>query len=158
MLCISLTTSLLCPCWILYPWCNYLVLLYRLSVGHANDTLHWVYLLACPNVHSLCEWSLWSLFIVIVHFWSSRALLLYSILLYFILLDRIVLTPYAFQGFCLQWSYCVVVFRKYLSYSSRASQILKLGVSEFCSTVPNSHVKSRVCFRVLSRNNQMERL
>ena len=63
-----------------------------------------------------------------------------------------------FQGFCLQWSYCVVVFRKYLSYGSRASQILELGKSEFCSTVPNSHVKSRVCFRILSRNSQRERL
>ena len=30
-------------------------------------------------------------------------------------------------------------------YGSRASQILELGVSEFCSTIPNSHVKSRVC-------------
>ena len=39
-------------------------------------------------------------------------------------------------------------------YGSRASQILELGVSEFCSTVPNSYVKSRVCFRVLSWNSQ----
>ena len=31
------------------------------------------------------------------------------------------------------------------SYDSRASQFLELGVSELCSTVPNSHVKSRVC-------------
>ena len=44
------------------------------------------------------------------------------------------------------------------SYSSRASQILELGASEFCSTVPNSHVKSRVYFRVLSRNSQRGRL
>ena len=44
------------------------------------------------------------------------------------------------------------------SYGSRASQILELGVSEFCSTVPNSHVKSRVCFRVLSWNSQRGRL
>ena len=27
-------------------------------------------------------------------------------------------------------------------------------MSEFCSTVPNSYVKSKVCFRVLSRNSQ----
>ena len=39
------------------------------------------------------------------------------------------------------------------SYSSRATYILELGVSEFCSTVPNSHVKSRVYFRVLSWNS-----
>ena len=44
------------------------------------------------------------------------------------------------------------------SYDSRASQILELGVSEFCSTIPNSHVKSRICFRVLSRNSQRGRL
>ena len=43
-------------------------------------------------------------------------------------------------------------------YGSRVSQILELGVSEFCSTVPNSHVKSRVCFRILSRNSQRRRL
>ena len=44
------------------------------------------------------------------------------------------------------------------SYGLRASQILELGASEFCSTVLNSHVKSRVCFRVLSRNSQRGRL
>ena len=35
------------------------------------------------------------------------------------------------------------------SYDLRASQILELGVNGFCSTVSNSHIKSRVCFRVL---------
>ena len=44
------------------------------------------------------------------------------------------------------------------SYDSSASQLLELGVSEFCSTVPNSHVKSRVYFRVLSWNSQRGRL
>ena len=44
------------------------------------------------------------------------------------------------------------------SYGLRATQILKLGVSEFCSIVPNSLVKSRVCFRALSRNSQKGRL
>ena len=44
------------------------------------------------------------------------------------------------------------------SYDPRASQILELGVSEFCLTVPNSHVKSRVCFRALSQNSQRGRL
>ena len=55
-------------------------------------------LLVCmSDVHSLSEWSLWSLFIVIVRFWSSHALLLHSFLL-----DRIMLTLYAFQVFCLR--------------------------------------------------------
>ena len=41
---------------------------------------------------------------------------------------------------------------------SRVTQILELGVSEFCSIVPNLHVKSRVCFKVLSWNSQKGRL
>ena len=53
---------------------------------------------------------------------------------------------------------CCCVSRDTCSYDSRASQILELGVSKFCSTVPNSHVKSGVCFRVLSRNSQRGRL
>ena len=44
------------------------------------------------------------------------------------------------------------------SYDSRAPQFLELGVSELCSTVPNSHVKSKVCFRVLSQNSQKGRM
>ena len=40
---------------------------------------------------------------------------------------------------------CCCVSRDTCSYDLRASQILELGVSELCSTVPNSHVKSRVC-------------
>ena len=44
------------------------------------------------------------------------------------------------------------------SYGSRTTHILELGVSEFCSTIPNSLVKSRVCFRVLSWNSQKGRL
>ena len=43
-------------------------------------------------------------------------------------------------------------------YGSRDSQILELGVSEFCLIIPNSHVKSRVCFRVLSQNSQRGKL
>ena len=46
---------------------------------------------------------------------------------------------------------CCCVSGVTYSYDSRAYQILELGVSEFCSTVPNSHIKFRVCFRVLSR-------
>ena len=53
---------------------------------------------------------------------------------------------------------CFCFSRNTCSYGSKASQNLELGVSEFCSTVPNSHVKSRVCFRILSRNSQRGRL
>ncbi len=75
------------------------------------------------------------------------------------LLDHILPVSYAFYNFLLTMImvYCCVS-GVLCSYDSSASQLLELGVSEFCSTVPNSHVKSRVCFRVLSRNSQRGRL
>ena len=78
--------------------------------------------------------------------WLSHDLLLNSILF-----DHIVLASYALQVFLhTMIMLCCCVLGDTCSYDSRASQILELGVSEFCSTIPNSHVKSRVCFRVLS--------
>ena len=54
-------------------------------------SLHVRMFIPCVNDHYE------SLFIVIVFVWSSHALLLQSLLL-----DRIVLAPYAFEGFYLQ--------------------------------------------------------
>ena len=70
------------------------------------------------------------------------------------LLDHIMPASYAFYAFLhtMIMVYCCVSGDS-CSYDSRDSQFLELGVSELCSTVPNSHVKSRVCFRVLSQNS-----
>ena len=121
-------------------------------------TCKWYFALSLLACMPECSFLVWMSIVVTIYsdcsFWSSHCLLLNSILF-----DRIVLAPYALQVFCIQWSYCVVVFsRDTCSYGSRVSQILELGVREFCSTVPNSHVKSRVCFRVLSWNSQRGRL
>ena len=79
-----------------------------------------------------------------------------------ILLDGIVLVSYAHMQFQVflhtMMILCCYVSGDSCSYDTRSYQILDLGVSEFCSTVPNSHFKSRVCFRVLSRNSQRRRL
>ena len=76
-----------------------------------------------------------------------------------ILLDRIMLASYALQvSLHTMIILCCCVSGDSCSYVLRATQILELSVSEFCSTVPNSHVKSRVCFRVLFRNSQRRRL
>ena len=71
------------------------------------------------------------------------------------LLDHLKPVSYAFHTFLhtMIMVYCCVSGVS-CSYDSSASQLLELGVSEFCSTVPTSHVKSRVCFRVLSWNSQ----
>ena len=75
------------------------------------------------------------------------------------LLNYIMLASYAFHAFLhtMIMMYCCVSGDS-CSYDSRASQFLELGVSELCSTVTNLHVKSRVCFRVLSRNSKRGRL
>ena len=75
------------------------------------------------------------------------------------LLDHIMPASYAFHAFLhtMIMVYCCVL-GDLCSYDSRASQFLELGVSELCLIVPNSHVKSRVCFRVLSWNSQRGRL
>ena len=85
-----------------------------------------------------------------------------QVMVYFLtpsLLDHIFPASYAFHAFL---HTMIMVYYSIsevsCSYDSRASQFLELGVSDFCLTVANSHVKSRVCFRVLSRNSQKGRL
>ena len=75
------------------------------------------------------------------------------------LLNHIMLASYVFHAFLytMIMVYCCVSGDS-CSYDSRVSQFLELGVSDLCSTVPNSHVKSRVCFWVLSWNSQRGRL
>ena len=132
-----------------YTYC----IMHWLSVGHASD-LHWAYLPVCPSVHSKCEWSLWSLPYSDCLFDQAMVCFLTPSLL-----DLFILSSYAFHAFLhtMIVVYCCVSGDS-CSYDSRASQFLELGVSELCSTVLNSHVKFRVCFRVLSRNSQRGRL
>ena len=67
--------------------------------------------------------------------WLSHDLLLNSILF-----DHIVLASYALQVFQhTMIILCCCVLGDTCSYDSRATQILELGMSEFCSTVPNSY-------------------
>ena len=75
------------------------------------------------------------------------------------LLDHTMSALYAFHAFLhtMIMVYCCVLGDS-CSYDSRDSQFLELGVSELCYTVPNSHIKSKVYFKVLSRNSQKGRL
>ena len=122
-----------------------------LSDGHAKcieliSLYVWIFI---PNVNEHCGH-----YFIVILVWLSHGLLLNSILL-----DHFVLASYALQVFLhtmIILYYCVSEYT--CSYDSRATQILESDVSEFCSTVPNSHVKSRVYFRVLSRNSQRGRL
>lgn len=144
--------SLLCPCRIV-PRCICLVC-YALVECWAYKCLA-LCLLTCM---SLCSFQVWMSTVITTLWcslgWSSHGLFINSIFAWshiacFICIYNFLLTMIMVYC-CVSGVLC--------SYDSSASQLLELGVSEFCSTVPNSHVKSRVCFRVLSRNSQRGRL
>ena len=144
--------SLLCPCRIV-PRCICLVC-YALVECWAYKCLA-LCLLTCM---SLCSFQVWMNTVITTLWcslgWSSHGLFINSIFAWshiacFICIYNFLLTMIMVYC-CVSGVLC--------SYDSSASQLLELGVSEFCSTVPNSHVKSRVCFRVLSRNSQRGRL
>ena len=68
MLCIFFSTSLLCPCWIFYPWCNLnlmlltLLSLHQLSVGYA-----YILMLLC-FIDCMFGWSFALLYDLCSHF------------------------------------------------------------------------------------------
>ena len=76
-------------------------------------------------------------------------------------LDRIILVLYTCLVFylsrALNFICHVQVFQDTGVYGSSASQLLDLGVSEFC-LCSQTQVKSKVCLRVLSWNSQRGRL
>ena len=122
-----------------------------LSDGHAKciELISLYVQMFIPSMNEHCDH-----YFIVMLVWLSHGLLLNSILL-----DHFVLASYALQVFLhTMIMLCCCVSKDTCSYDSRATQILELSVSEFYSTVPNSHVKSRVCFRVLSRNSQKGRL
>ena len=149
--CITLCTSLLCPSRILfldaYMFCalvkcwtckwyfafKLISLHVRMFIPYVNEHCgHYSIVIACM----VKPW-----FIALFHFARSHCACF------------ICITSFLYTKIKL----CCCVSGDTCSYDSRASQILELGMSEFFSTVPNSHVKSRVCFRVLSRNSQRGR-
>ena len=150
----SLSASRLCP---LLDFISLMQLLW-VFVSVEYWTCKWYFALSLLDCMSGCS------FLV----WMSIAVTIYSDCSFLVKPCFIVLSYNA-------WSHCArfICITSFLhtmiilcccfsgdtcSYGLRASQILELGMSEFCSTVPNSHVKSKVCFRVLLRNSQRGRL
>ena len=140
-------------CKILFLDAYTLCIVHWLSVGHASD-LHWAYWLVCPDVHSKSEWALWSLFYSDCLFSQAMVYFSFQFCLIALCLSHMQLQVFLHTMMMM----CCYVSGDSYSYDSRAYQILELGISEFCSTVPCSHIKSSVCFRVLSWNSQRGRL
>ena len=149
----SFSTSLLCP---LLDFTSLMQLLW-VVVFVKCWTCKWYFALSLLACMSGCSFLVWMSIVVTTYSDCS-----------FLVMSCFITLIYSAWLHC-ACSICIISFLHTMiilccfsgdtcSYGSRITQILELGVSEFCLTVPNSHVKSRVCFRVLSRNSQRGRL
>ena len=125
--------SLVCPCKILFLDAYTICIVHWLSVGHASD-LHWAYWLVCPDVHSKCEWALWSLFYSDYLFGK---VMVYYLILFF------------------AWSLCAC-FICISSFSSYNDHIMLLCFRRFLFICFKSYTDSRVrCEWVLFNCSQL---
>ena len=149
-----LSTSLLCP---LLDFISLMQLLW-VFVSVEYWTCKWYFALSLLACMSGCSLLVWMRIVVIIYSDCS-----------FLVKPCFIDLIYSAWSHC-ACSICITSFLHIMiilcccfsgdicSFGSRATYILELGVSEFCSIVSNSHVKSRVCFKVLSRNSQRGRL
>ena len=153
MLCIFFSTPHLCPCWILYPWRNYLCV-FVLVVCWTRKLYFALSLFDCM---SRCLFLMWM--IIVITIYSNCSCLI---------------KPCFISIFVIAWSYCAYCiriskflltmiilcycFQENLSVWFKSFTISRVRCEWVLVTIPNSHFKSRVCFRVLSQNSQMGRL
>ena len=149
----SLSTSLSCP---LLDFISLMQLLWVVVLIECW-TCKWYFALSLLACMSGCSLLVWMRIVVIIYSDCS-----------FLVMPCFIALIYSAWSHCA----CFICITSFLhtmiilcyfsedtfSYGSRATQILQLVANEFCSVVPNSHVKSRVCFRVLSQNSQREKL
>ena len=59
----SLSTSLLCPCWILYPWCNY----FEFFVSVECWTCKWYFVLSLLACMFGCSFLVWMIIVITIY-------------------------------------------------------------------------------------------
>ena len=143
----------LCPCWILYPWCNYL----SVFVSIEYSTCKWYFALSLLACMSGCWFIVWM--IIVVTICSDRSYLVKPCLIVIFsiawlhcacskCISRFLLTMiilwYCFQENLSVW------FKSFIESRVRCEWVL--------ATILNSHFKSKFCFRVLPWNSQNGRL
>ena len=92
-------------------------------------TLHVQMVISCVNEHS-------------DHFCVSDCLFDLAMVycFYSILLDHIIFAPYAFQVFCIQWYYCVVVFQEILVHMFKSLSESRIRCEWVLTLFPNSRL------------------
>ena len=117
-------------------------------------TCKWYFALSLLACMSGCPFLVWMSIVVTIYSDCSFLVKPYFIALIYIAWSHYVCSICITSFLHTMIILCCSFLGDTCSYGSWATQIVELRVSEFCSTIPNSHVKSRVCFRVLSLNSQ----
>ena len=153
MLCIFFNNPHVCPCWILYPWCNYLCLFVLVVCW----TCKWYFALSLFACMSECSFLVWM--IIVITIYSDCSCLVKPCFI------AIVVTTWSHYAcsicisrFLLTMIILCYCFQENLSVWFKTFTISRVKCEWVLVTVLNSHFKSKVYFRVLSQNSQMGRL
>ena len=153
MLCIFFSTPHLCPCWILYPWCKYLCVFVAVMCW----TCKWHFALSLLACMSGCSFHVWMIIVVTIYSDCSCLVKPCFIVIFFIYLIALCLLRMHFKISAYN-DLLVLLFLGNLSIWFKSFTEFRVRCEWVLATVPNSHFKSRVCFRVLSQYSQRGRL
>ena len=131
----------------------------NLSQG-VNTFLAYHFALSLFVCMSRCSFTMWMFIVVTIYSYCSCMVKLYFIII-FILAWSYCACFVCILSFPLTMNlmsvFCNIVFRR-LIFRVQELQESRIRCKWVLATIPNSHFKSRVCFRVLSRNSQRGRL
>ena len=153
MLCIFFSTPHLCPCRILYPWCNYLCVF--LSV--VCWTCKWYFALSLFACMSRCSFLMWMIIVITIYSDCSCLVKPCFIVIVFIAWSHCACSI-CISRFLLTMIVLCYCFHEILSVWFKSFIVSRVRCEWVLVTVLNSQFKSRVCFGVLSRNSQNGRL
>ena len=146
----ALSLVLLYPCWILYPWCNNFSVLALIECW----TCKWYFALNLLACMSGCSFIVWMIIMVTIYSDCSCLVEPCFIVIFIIAWSHIAWLHCAcsiyISRFLLTMNFLCYCFQENLSVWFKSFTESRVRCEWVLATAPNSHFKSRVCFRILS--------
>ena len=136
--------SLLCPCWILYPWCNNFSVLASVKCW----TCKWYFELSLLACMFGCSFNVWMIIMVTIYS-NCSCLVKPRFIVIFIIAWSHCACSICISRFLLTMNFLCYWFLENLSIWFKGFTESRVRYKWVLATVPNSHFKSRFCFRVL---------
>ena len=149
----ALSLVLLCPCWILYPWCNNFSVLALIECW----TCKWYFALILLACMFGCSFIVWMIIVVTIYS-DCSCLVKQCFIVIFIIAWLHCACSICISRFLLTMNFLCYCFKENLSVWFKSFTESRVRCEWVLAIVPNSHFKSRLCFRVLAQNSQRERL